>query len=119
VILGYAVIVAALALAAWGGLAALRGRAPDWWLYVASAAVAGLVGVQAAIAVVQLATGGGAGVRVGLFSGYLITAVVLIPCAIVLARLEPTKWGSVILASGGIVLAPLTLRLIQIWNLGG
>ena len=36
-----------------------------------------------------------------------------------LARLEPTRWGSVILAAGGLVLAPLVLRLLQIWRLGG
>jgi hypothetical protein len=116
VILGYVLIAAALALAAWGGLAALRDRAPDRWLRLGAAVVAGLVAVQAVIALVLLP--GEEGVRVGLFLGYLFTAVLLMPSAMILARLEPTKWGSVILASGGIVLAPLTLRLIQIWNLG-
>jgi hypothetical protein len=115
--LGYLVIAAALALAAWGGLATARHRAPDRWLYVGAAVVAGLVAVQGVIAVVRLIAG--ADVDAGLFIGYLVTAVVLVPCGIALARLEPTRWGSAILAAGGLVLAPLTLRLIQIWHAGG
>ena len=57
--------------------------------------------------------------EVGLLIGYLVTAVILEPAAIYLAKLEPTKWGSVILAAGGLVLGPLFLRLLQIWGLGG
>jgi hypothetical protein len=115
--LAYVIIAAALALAAWGGLAAARDRAPDRALFAGAAAVCALVVVQGVIAVVRLVAG--ADLDAWLFVGYLLTAVLLLPAAAVLARLEPTRWGSVLLGAGGLVLAPLVLRLIQIWAAGG
>ena len=115
--LAYATIAAALALAVVGGVAAALDRRPGRALFVGAGAVAGLMTVVAVIAVARMI--GGAEVDAALFTGYLITAVVLLPCAIFLARLEPTRWGSGILAAGGLVLAPLVLRLIQIWAQGG
>jgi hypothetical protein len=114
--LAYVTIAAALGLAVWGGIAAALGRAPDRPLYGGAAVVAGLIAVQAIIAVSRLIAG--AEINTWLFIGYLLTGVLLLPCAAMLARLEPTRWGSVILAAGGVVLAPLVLRLIQIWELG-
>jgi heme A synthase len=114
--LGYGIIAAALALAVWGYVAAALDRPPGRALFAGAWVVAGLVAVQALIAVARII--GGADVDVALFAGYILTAVVLEPAAVYLARLEPTRWGSVILASGGLVLAPLTLRLLQIWRLG-
>jgi hypothetical protein len=115
--LAYPTIAAALGLAVWGGVVAALGRAPDRALFAGTAAVGGLVLVEGIIAVVRLVAG--ADVAAGLFIGYLLTAVLLLPAAIALARMEPTRWGSVILAAGGLVLAPLVLRLIQIWGAGG
>jgi hypothetical protein len=115
--LGYLIIAAALALAAWGFVLALLDRAPGRALFVAAWVVSALMGAQALVAVVRVA--GGADLDVALFIGYLLTALMLEPAAVYLARLEPTRWGSVIVAAGGLVLAPLVLRLLQIWNLGG
>lgn len=115
--LAYGIIVAALALAVWGGVAAALDRPPGRALFAGTAVVAGLMLVQAAVALVRLATG--ADVDGALFLGYAVTAVILLPCAGYLARLEPTRWGSGILAAGGVVLAPLVLRLLQIWTAGG
>lgn len=114
--LGYVIIAVALALAAWGFVAAALDRAPGRALFAGAWAVAAIVVVQAVIAVARIV--GGADLDVALFAGYLFTGLILEPAAIFLARLEPTRWGSVILASGGLVLAPLTLRLLQIWRLG-
>ena len=114
--LGYVVIAAGLAYAVWGFVAARLDRAPGRALFTAAWVLSALVGVWTVTAVVLIA--GGHDVRLGLLVGYLLTAVILEPAAIYLAKLEPTKWGSVILASGGLVLAPLFLRLLQIWGLG-
>jgi hypothetical protein len=114
--LGYVIIATALALAGWGYVAAGLDRAPGRTLFIGAWALSALVAAQAVIAMVRLI--GGADLAVGLFVGYLLTALVLEPAAIYLARLEPTRWGSVILASGALVLGPLTLRLLQIWGLG-
>ena len=85
-------------------------------MFTATWVVAGLVAVQAVIA---LAGMGGHDVDVPLFLGYLATEVLLLPAAVILARMEPTRYGSAILAAGGVVIAPLVLRLMQIWGLGG
>jgi hypothetical protein len=114
--LAHLVIAAALALAAWGFVAAALHRAPGRALFAAAGVVSALMLAQAVIAVARIV--GGSEVQAGLFVGYLLTAVMLEPAAIYLARLEPTRWGSVILAAGGLVLAPLVLRLLQIWRLG-
>ena len=114
--LGYGIIAAALALAAWGFVVAALNRPPGRALFLGAWVVAAIVGVQAVVAVARIV--GGSDVDVALFAGYLLTALVLEPAAIYLARLEPTRWGAVILAAGGLVLAPLTLRLLQIWRLG-
>ena len=46
--------------------------------------------------------------------GYLITTVCFAPTAFVLARMEPTRWGSVILCVSCLVLPVLILRLQQL-----
>jgi hypothetical protein len=115
--LGYVVIAAGLAYAVWGYVAARLGHAPGRALFTAAWVLSALVGVWTVTAIALIA--GGHDVQFGLLFGYLLTAVILEPAAIYLAKLEPTKWGSVILASGGLVLAPLFLRLLQIWGLGG
>ena len=48
------------------------------------------------------------------FVGYLITTVCFAPTAFVLARMEPTRWGSVILCVSCLVLPVLILRLQQL-----
>lgn len=115
--LGYVVIAAGLAFAVWGFVAARLDRAPGRALFLGAWALSGLVVLWTVLAAAFIA--GGHDVQVGLLLGYLVTAVILEPAAIYLAKLEPTKWGSVILAAGALVLAPLFLRLIQIWGLGG
>lgn len=115
--LGYLIIAAGLAYAVWGFVAARLDHAPGRTLFTAAGVLSALVVLWAVVAVALIV--GGHGVNVGLLSGYLVTAVILEPAAIYLAKLEPTKWGSVILAAGALVLAPLFLRLLQIWGLGG
>ncbi len=115
--LGYVIIAAGLAYAVWGFVAARLDRAPGRYLYLGAWALSGLVALWTVGAVALIV--GGQDVQVGLLIGYLLTALILEPAAIYLAKLEPTKWGAVILASGGLVLAPLFLRLVQIWGLGG
>jgi hypothetical protein len=114
--LSYVIIAVALAYAAWGFVVAALDRAPGRALFAGAWVVAALVVAQGVVALARIA--GGADLEVALFIGYLFTALVLEPAAIYLARLEPTRWGAVILASGALVLAPLVLRLLQIWRLG-
>lgn len=53
-----------------------------------------------------------------MFVPYLIGAVCAIPAAAVMSLAERTRWGSAIVAAGGVILAVLELRLDQIWGAG-
>jgi hypothetical protein len=48
------------------------------------------------------------------FAGYLITTIAFAPAAFVLARMEPTRYGTLILGIACLVLPVLVLRLQQI-----
>jgi hypothetical protein len=114
--LAHAIIAASLALAVWGGTMAALDRKPDRWLNAFNAALWQVVILQLVIAFTRLSH---LGADVGLFIGYAVTAALLPPAAAVLAWMEPTRWGSAILGAGGLIVAPLTLRLLQIWDLAG
>ena len=53
------------------------------------------------------------------FAGYLITTIAFVPVAGYLARLEPTRWGSLILGIACLVIPVLVLRLQQIASVTG
>jgi hypothetical protein len=53
------------------------------------------------------------------FIGYLITTVCFVPTGWVLARMEPTRWGTLILGVACLVLPVLVLRLQQIASVTG
>jgi hypothetical protein len=50
------------------------------------------------------------------FIGYAGAFAVIPPGGLALARMEPTKWGSAIIAATGIVQAILVVRLQQVWT---
>jgi hypothetical protein len=110
--------VVSLALAAWAFLEFFRQRAPHWALFAGVWVVEALVVVQVVVLIVRLAGGQGpadGGEQVTLI-GYLLTAVLLPPAGVVLARMEPTRWGSLLLGAAALVVPVLILRLGQIWN---
>jgi hypothetical protein len=114
-----AVGVAALLLAAWCGYAALRDQPVKDWHYLGMAAVLLLTLVQAGVAVARLAgderpAGGGT----GLFVSYLLAVVLCLPVVAVVALGERSRWGSVTVAAGAVVLAALELRLADVWSGG-
>lgn len=116
--LGAIVIVAALVVALLCLVAAIRNRPPDLSHYV------GVSLVEVAALVLTVATviamiGGDRPTEVGTFVGYLFTFLALPPVAIALARLEPTRWGSVILTVAMLVMPVLVARLGQIWEATG
>lgn len=111
--LSLATIVASLALAAWFLLRAALNRAPGRADLGAMAALAVLVLALATAAVVGLIRGDGPA-EPATFVGYLITTVAVPPTAFVLARMEPTRWGSVILGVASLTMPALVLRLQQI-----
>ncbi|GGN54850.1 hypothetical protein GCM10010112_04970 [Actinoplanes lobatus] len=116
--LSVATIVAALVLAAWYLLRAALDRAPSRFDLLAAVVLAALVVVLVVVAVAGLFDGGRPA-DTETFAGYLITTIAFVPTALVLAKMEPTRWGSVILGVACLVLPVLVLRLQQIASVTG
>lgn len=115
--LATAVMFAALGLAAWGGITALLDRPADRFQEAGAALVeAGLV-VLTAITLVGMA-GGERAANAATFFGYLITTLALLPAGVIMARMEPTRWGSVILGGAALIVPVLVIRLQQVYVYG-
>ncbi|RSS82754.1 hypothetical protein [Streptomyces sp. WAC06614] len=111
-----AIGVAALALAAWCGFAAYRDQPTKDWHFLGMAVVTVLVLAQLVIGVVALARGNRPDEGSVIFVAYLIGAFAAIPAAGLLSLTERTKWGSVTVSAGAVVLAVLEVRLFDIWG---
>ncbi len=116
--LGVIVTVAALAVALLCLVAAIRNRPPGI-SHVAGVALVEVAALVLTVAAVIAMIGGDHPTEVGTFVGYLFTVLALPPVAFGLARLEPTRWGSVILTVAMLVMPVLVARLSQIWEATG
>lgn len=111
-------IVLSLVLAGWALLATLRNRPPDRYQLLGLGVVEVALLVLVVTALVAWGSGDGPG-EVGTFVGYLVTLVCLPPIAAVLARMEPTRWGSVIVTVVCLVIPVVVVRLQQTWQATG
>jgi hypothetical protein len=112
------ICVGSLAVAGWAAVAAVRDRPPGRGDLVAMVGLELLLLVQAADSGRQVAAGARPA-EPATFVGYLVMLVLLPPAAAVLARMEPTRWGSVILAAAALVVPVLMVRLHQVWDVRG
>ncbi|WP_424214655.1 hypothetical protein ACN20G_22715 [Streptomyces sp. BI20] len=108
--------IAALALAAWCGHAALKDQPTKDWHFGGMAVVTLLALVQLVIGLVRLGAGDEPDEGGVIFVAYLLGAFAAVPAAGVLSLSERTKWGSVTVAAGAVVLAVLEVRLHDIWG---
>ncbi|MFD8568125.1 hypothetical protein [Streptomyces sp. NPDC057694] len=108
--------LAAFALAAWCGYAAYRDQPTKDWHFIGMAVVSVLALVQLVVGIVQLARGEKAAQGTTIFVAYLIGAFACVPAAGFMSLAERTRWGSVTVAAGGVVLAVLEVRLYDIWG---
>ncbi|MFC4067676.1 hypothetical protein [Actinoplanes subglobosus] len=111
--LSTATIVAALVLAVWYLVRTALDRAPNRVDLIAAGVLTALVAVLVVVAVAGLFDGERPA-DTATFAGYLITTIGLVPTAAILAKMEPTRWGSLILGIGCLILPVLVLRLQQI-----
>ncbi|AYN42276.1 hypothetical protein D9753_29110 [Streptomyces dangxiongensis] len=108
--------VAALLLAAWCGWAAYRDQPTKDWHFIGMAVVSLLAVIQLAAGVVLLARGEKPEQGTTIFVSYLLGAFACVPAAGFMSLAERTRWGSVTVAAGGVVLAVLEVRLYDIWG---
>ncbi|WP_229071327.1 hypothetical protein [Actinoplanes sp. DH11] len=111
--LSVATIVVALVLAVWYFARTALDRAPSRTDLLATVGLGVLVTVLVVVAVAGLFDGSRPA-DTTTFVGYLITTAGFAPAALILARMEPTRWGNLILGIGAVVLPVLVLRLQQI-----
>ncbi|MFR9799317.1 hypothetical protein ACL02U_26000 [Streptomyces sp. MS06] len=108
--------VAALLLAAWTGWAAYRDQPTKDRHFVGMAVVTLLALAQLVVGVVQLARGEKPEQGTAIFVAYLLGAFACVPATAFMSLAERTRWGSVTVAAGGVVLAVLEVRLYDIWG---
>ncbi|MCP3784479.1 hypothetical protein NLX85_13975 [Micromonospora sp. A3M-1-15] len=117
-ILATASIVLSLLIAVWALVAAVRHQAPDRLQFVGLAVLEVALLALTVVALVALGGGDRPG-EPGAFFGYLVTLVCLPPLAWVLARMEPTRWGSAIVCAVCLVTPVVVVRLQQTWEVVG
>lgn len=111
------VIIAAVLLAGWALVQALRNRPMTVPLLSGLGVLELLVLVQGVLAVVRL-TGGERPEEFTTFIGYLIGVVLIPPAAAYLGLAERSRWGSAVIIVAGFAVAVMTGRLLQIWQGG-
>lgn len=114
-----ALAVAALVLAAWCGHAAYRDQPTKDWHVIGMAVVTLLALVQLVIGVVQLAGGAEPAGGTAVFVSYLLAVVCCVPVVGIMSLAERTRWGSLSVVAGAVVLAVLQVRLHEVWGGGG
>ncbi|HWM36986.1 MAG TPA: hypothetical protein VNS49_07695 [Streptomyces sp.] len=110
--------VAALALAAWCGWAAYRDQPTKDWHFIGMAVVTLLALVQLAVGIVRLARGADPAEGTAIFVAYMAAVVACVPVVGLISLTERTKWGSLTVVAGAVVLAVLQARLHDIWGGG-
>jgi hypothetical protein len=113
-----ALAVAALALAAWCGWAAYRDQPTKDWHFIGMGVVALLALIQLVVGIVELVRGEQAADGGVIFVAYLVGVVCCIPVVGFLSLTERTRWGSLSVVAGAVVLAVLQARLYDIWGGG-
>ncbi len=115
--LGTAVTVAALLLATWSLVPVIRNRPVGPTHLAGLAIVQAFVVAEVVCAVGHLANGAHPREYVT-FIGYLVALFLVMPLATLLARLEPTRWGALIVTVAALVIPVLILRVNQVWSGG-
>ncbi len=115
--LAIAVLTAGLLLGAWTGVQALRRRPTTEAQMVGAIVLEAAALVQSGIAMVRLVRGESVDEPVT-FVAYAVGILLPLPLGFYLAREERTRWGSASLCFTAVVVAVMTLRLMQLWNAG-
>jgi hypothetical protein len=113
--LALAIMVGSVGLGVWCLVRGGRGRFLTQAQYTGLLVLCAVVLVQSIVATVRLLAGEHP-VELATFVGYLLTTALFLPAGLALARMEPTRWGSLIAGGAAITVAVLTLRSLQVWT---
>ena len=111
-------VVLALVTVALCAVRALRNQRPARLEYLAAGVTEVAVLGYAAVRVVDL-IGGHRSSNLLVVLAYIACIVLTLPVTAALSWAEPTRWGSVVLAAGALVVCVLFARINQLWSPGG
>lgn len=112
--IAYGIGLLAMVVAVWAGWLTARDLPVDNALFYAVSVVEVLLVVQLVGGCIALAVTSRP-VEGGTFVGYLLTAVLVPPAAVLWGVAEKSRWGTGVLAVGMFTVAVLSLRLLDIW----
>ena len=115
--LAYPLMTVGLLLAGWSALWATRRRPANAGQIVAALLLEAGLAVQAAIAIVRIILGYQVA-EPATFIAYSVGILLPLALGVYLARIERTRWGSLAVCFTAIVVAVMTLRLLELWRMG-
>jgi hypothetical protein len=115
--LAYGLMVAGLVLAAWTGMWAVWRRPANQAQLVGCLVLEGGLCVQSVIAVFRIIAGADVA-ETATFIAYALGVLVPLALGVYLGRVERTRWGSIGVCFTAVVVAVMTLRLLQLWRMG-
>ncbi|HYN74253.1 MAG TPA: hypothetical protein VES60_17290 [Nakamurella sp.] len=115
--LAIGVLAAGLLLGGWTGIQAYRRRPTTEAQMVGAIVLEAALLVQTVIAIGKLIGGAELDESVT-FVAYSLGILLPVPLGFSLARIERTRWGSLSLCFTAVVVAVMTLRLMQLWQAG-
>lgn len=114
--LAYGLMIAGVLLAAWTGIWAARRRPANRGQLAGSIVLETALAAQSVIALVRV-IGGFDVAEPATFIAYSFGVLAPLALGIYLARIERTRWGSIGLCFTAVVVAVMTLRLLQLWRM--
>ncbi|HEY5116173.1 MAG TPA: hypothetical protein VIJ00_11670 [Nakamurella sp.] len=115
--LAIGVLAAGLLLGAWTGIQAYRRHPTTDAQMIGAIVLEAALLVQTVIAIGKLVGGAELDESVT-FVAYSLGILLPVPLGFYLARIERTRWGSLSLCFTAVVVAVMTLRLMQLWQAG-
>jgi len=111
----WAVLGLALVVAVYAGWLIVGDRPVDDALFYGAAALEVVLLVQAVAGCIALA-GTERDISGATFVGYLLTAVITPPVAVLWGISEKTRWGTAVVVFAMVTVAALELRLVALWG---
>jgi hypothetical protein len=113
--LAIGILSAGLLFGGWLGIQAWRRRATTEAQMICAIVLEVALLIQAGIAIAKI-IGGAELAEPVTFIAYSLGILLPLPLGFYLARVERTRWGSVSLCFTAVVVAVMTLRLMQLWQ---
>jgi len=115
--LSYQMLIAVcLGAAVFTLILALLQRPPSWWSVGCAIAVETALLGQLIWSIVIVANGGRAVGDTVEFFGYILTALLVPPAAVLWAVYERTKWSTLVIGVAALTVAIMVVRMWQIWS---